>query len=130
MLVVVAPMPRSCSAIATDRRRVLAHRAGLRGGNFLRPAGPRRHQRVRIVRIRWRPVPIIGVDLWSDEEGFARRPRKQTRHPAARHHQVLPKCTAGIISEDEIDGALADEPRIFQQGRTYSICHMKAQRSR
>src|SRR5690606_24990735 len=68
---------------------------------------------------------IIGVDKWSDEDGF---------EAEAAAHGVTGICgsaiieviaemyLAGILSEDGvIDGALAARsPRIFRQGRTFS----------
>ncbi len=89
-------------------------------------AAPGAIERVRIDPDTLEPrFRIIGVDLWSDEEGFAEAAAATgvTGICGSAIIEVIAEMyLAGIISEDGvIDGALADRsPRIFQQGRTYS----------
>jgi len=97
-------------------------------------AAPGAIERVRIDPVTFEPrFRVIGVDVWSDEPGFA---------DAAETSGVTGICgsgiievvaemfLAGIISEDGvIDGTLAPKsPRIIADGRTFSyVLHEGAQ---
>ena len=89
-------------------------------------AAPGAIERVRIDPETLEPkVRIIGVDKWSDEEGFAAEAEKTGVTGvcgSAIIEVVAEMFLAGIISEDGvIDGALAAKSdRIIEDGRTFS----------
>lgn len=89
-------------------------------------AAPGAIERVRIDPATLEPkYRVIGVDKWSDEEGFeeAASTTGVTGICGSAIIEVVAEMyLAGIISEDGvIDGALADRThRIFQNGRTFS----------
>ncbi len=89
-------------------------------------AAPGAIERVRIDPITLEPkYRVIGVDKWSDEEGFedASWATGVTGICGSAIIEVVAEMyLAGIISEDGvIDGAVAARsPRIFQNGRTFS----------
>ena len=69
---------------------------------------------------------VIGVDLWSDEPGFAARGRRQRASPASAARassRSSPSCSSPASSPTDgvIDGALAARtPRVVADGRTFS----------
>ncbi|MEP9396102.1 ASKHA domain-containing protein [Mesorhizobium sp. KR2-14] len=89
-------------------------------------AAPGAIERVRIDPETLEPkFRIIGVDKWSDEEGFeedAKATGVTGICGSAIIEVVAEMYLSGVISEDGvIDGALAARsPRIFQNGRTFS----------
>ncbi|MEZ5811136.1 MAG: ASKHA domain-containing protein [Rhizobiaceae bacterium] len=98
-------------------------------------AAPGAIERVRIDRDTLEPTfRVIGVDRWSDEEGFAEAAEKTGITGicgSAIIEVVAEMYLAGIISEDGVvDGSLAEKsPRIIQNGRTFSyLLHEGTQR--
>jgi uncharacterized 2Fe-2S/4Fe-4S cluster protein (DUF4445 family) len=89
-------------------------------------AAPGAIERVRIDPATFEPkYRVIGVDKWSDEEGFedAARATGVTGICGSAIIEVVAEMyLAGIISEDGvIDGSLAARtPRIVENGRTFS----------
>ncbi|MBN9271560.1 MAG: DUF4445 domain-containing protein, partial [Mesorhizobium sp.] len=89
-------------------------------------AAPGAIERVRIDPLTYEPkYRVIGVDKWSDEEGFeeAAKATGVTGICGSAIIEVVAEMyLSGLISEDGvIDGALsASTPRIFQNGRTFS----------
>jgi uncharacterized 2Fe-2S/4Fe-4S cluster protein (DUF4445 family) len=89
-------------------------------------AAPGAIERVRIDPVTYEPkYRVIGVDKWSDEEGFeeAAKGTGVTGICGSAIIEVVAEMyLSGLISEDGvIDGALAAAtPRIFQNGRTFS----------
>ncbi len=89
-------------------------------------AAPGAIERVRIDPVTFEPkYRVIGVDKWSDEEGFeeAAKATGVTGICGSAIIEVVAEMyLSGIISEDGvIDGALsARTPRIVQNGRTFS----------
>jgi len=89
-------------------------------------AAPGAIERVRIDPVTLEPkYRVIGVDKWSDEEGFeeASRATGVTGICGSAIIEVVAEMyLSGIISEDGVvDGALAaTSPRIIQNGRTFS----------
>ena len=89
-------------------------------------AAPGAIERVRIDPVTYEPkYRVIGVDKWSDEEGFeeAAKTTGVTGICGSAIIEVVAEMyLSGLISEDGvIDGALAAAtPRIFQNGRTFS----------
>ena len=89
-------------------------------------AAPGAIERVRIDPVTLEPrYRVIGVDKWSDEEGFeeaAAAVGVTGICGSAIIEVVAEMYLSGIISEDGvIDGAMAERsPRIIQNGRTYS----------
>jgi uncharacterized 2Fe-2S/4Fe-4S cluster protein (DUF4445 family) len=89
-------------------------------------AAPGAIERVRIDPETLEPkYRVIGVDKWSDEEGFeeAAASTGVTGICGSAIIEVVAEMyLAGVISEDGVvDGSLAARsPRIFQNGRTYS----------
>lgn len=89
-------------------------------------AAPGAIERVRIDPVTLEPrYRVIGVDKWSDEEGFeeaAAAVGVTGICGSAIIEVVAEMYLSGIISEDGvIDGAMAEKsPRIIQNGRTYS----------
>ena len=122
-------MPRSCSATATASLAASSPTGPAFEGAEIssgQRAAPGAIERVRIDPETLEPrIKVIGVDKWSDEEGFAEAhgSDRRHRHLRLRHHRgVAEMYLAGIISEDGvIDGALAaHSPRIVANGRTFS----------
>ena len=89
-------------------------------------AAPGAIERVRIDPVTLEPkYRVIGVDKWSDEEGFeeAAKATGVTGICGSAIIEVVAEMyLSGLISEDGvIDGALAARtPRIIQNGRTFS----------
>lgn len=89
-------------------------------------AAPGAIERVRIDKDTLEPrFKIIGVDKWSDEDGFADDSAQLGVTGicgSAIIEVVAEMYLSGVISEDGvIDGALAEKtPRILQNGRTWS----------
>jgi uncharacterized 2Fe-2S/4Fe-4S cluster protein (DUF4445 family) len=89
-------------------------------------AAPGAIERVRIDPVTLEPkVRVIGVDLWSDELGFAEASESVGVTGvcgSAIIEVVAEMFLTGIISEDGvIDGGLAEKSdRIIQEGRTWS----------
>lgn len=89
-------------------------------------AAPGAIERVRIDPVTLEPrYRVIGVDKWSDEEGFEDESWKTGVTGicgSAIIEVVAEMYLSGIISEDGVvDGALAAQsPRIIQNGRTFS----------
>ncbi|MBO6637267.1 MAG: DUF4445 domain-containing protein [Roseitalea sp.] len=97
-------------------------------------AAPGAIERVRIDPVTFEPrVRVIGVDVWSDEPGFAEQAETSgvTGICGSGIIEVVAEMfLAGIISEDGvIDGTLASKsPRIVEDGRTFSyVLHEGAQ---
>lgn len=98
-------------------------------------AAPGAIERVRIDPQTLEPkFRVIGVDKWSDEEGFAEAAAAVGVTGicgSAIIEVVAEMYLSGIISEDGvIDGAMAEKsPRIIQNGRTFSyLLHQGEQR--
>ncbi len=98
-------------------------------------AAPGAIERVRIDPSTLEPrFRVIGVDRWSDEEGFAEAAEKTGVTGicgSAIIEVVAEMYLSGIISEDGVvDGSLAARsPRIVQTGRTFSyLLHEGAQK--
>ena len=89
-------------------------------------AAPGAIERVRIDPVTLEPrFRVIGVEKWSDEEGFAEQAASVGVTGicgSAIIEVVAEMYLAGIISEDGVvDGSMAERsPRILQTGRTYS----------
>ena len=89
-------------------------------------AAPGAIERVRIDPATLEPkFRVIGVDTWSDEEGFAQAASSVGVTGicgSAIIEVVAEMYLSGIISEDGvIDGSMAERsPRILQNGRTFS----------
>ncbi|MDI7923466.1 ASKHA domain-containing protein [Ferirhizobium litorale] len=89
-------------------------------------AAPGAIERVRIDPVTFEPkYRVIGVDMWSDEEGFEEAASKigvTGICGSAIIEVVAEMYLAGIISEDGVvDGSLAERsPRIIANGRTFS----------
>jgi len=89
-------------------------------------AAPGAIERVRIDPVTLEPrFRVIGVEKWSDEEGFAEQAASVGVTGicgSAIIEVVAEMYLSGIISEDGVvDGAMAERsPRILQTGRTYS----------
>lgn len=89
-------------------------------------AAPGAIERVRIDPVTLEPrFRVIGVEKWSDEEGFAEQAASVGVTGicgSAIIEVVAEMYLAGVISEDGVvDGAMAEKsPRILQNGRTYS----------
>lgn len=89
-------------------------------------AAPGAIERVRIDPLTLEPkFRIIGVDLWSDEDGFFEQAQATGITGicgSAIIEVVAEMYLSGIISEDGVvDGAMAAlSPRIIQNGRTFS----------
>jgi len=97
-------------------------------------AAPGAIERVRIDPVTYEPrFRVIGVDVWSDEPGFAEQAETSgvTGICGSGIIEVVAEMfLAGIISEDGvIDGTLAPKsPRIIADGRTFSyVLHEGAQ---
>jgi uncharacterized 2Fe-2S/4Fe-4S cluster protein (DUF4445 family) len=97
-------------------------------------AAPGAIERVRIDPVTLQPrFRVIGVDVWSDEPGFAEQAETSgvTGICGSGIIEVVAEMfLAGIISEDGvIDGTLASKsPRIVADGRTFSyVLHEGAQ---
>jgi uncharacterized 2Fe-2S/4Fe-4S cluster protein (DUF4445 family) len=89
-------------------------------------AAPGAIERVRIDPVTLEPrFRVIGVERWSDEEGFAEQAASVGVTGicgSAIIEVVAEMYLSGIISEDGVvDGAMAERsPRILQNGRTFS----------
>jgi len=89
-------------------------------------AAPGAIERVRIDPVTLEPrFRVIGVDKWSDEEGFAEAAKSVGVTGicgSAIIEVVAEMYLAGVISEDGVvDGSMAEKsPRILQNGRTFS----------
>ncbi|RFZ89362.1 DUF4445 domain-containing protein [Shinella sp. WSJ-2] len=89
-------------------------------------AAPGAIERVRIDPVTLEPrFRVIGVEKWSDEEGFAEQAASVGVTGicgSAIIEVVAEMYLSGIISEDGVvDGAMAERsPRILQNGRTFS----------
>ena len=89
-------------------------------------AAPGAIERVRIDPNTLEPrIKIIGVDLWSDEDGFAEAAEKTGITGvcgSAIIEVVAEMYLSGVITQDGVvDGALAAKSdRVVQDGRTYS----------
>lgn len=89
-------------------------------------AAPGAIERVRIDSVTLEPrFRVIGVEKWSDEEGFAEQAASVGVTGicgSAIIEVVAEMYLAGVISEDGVvDGAMAEKsPRILQNGRTFS----------
>lgn len=89
-------------------------------------AAPGAIERVRIDPVTLEPkFRVIGVDKWSDEEGFAEGAEKVGITGicgSAIIEVVAEMYLTGLISEDGVvDGTMAERsPRILQNGRTFS----------
>lgn len=89
-------------------------------------AAPGAIERVRINPVTLEPrFRVIGVEKWSDEEGFAEQAASVGVTGicgSAIIEVVAEMYLSGIISEDGVvDGAMAERsPRILQNGRTFS----------
>ncbi|WP_313527320.1 ASKHA domain-containing protein [Shinella sp.] len=89
-------------------------------------AAPGAIERVRIDPVTLEPkFRVIGVEKWSDEEGFAEQAASVGVTGicgSAIIEVVAEMYLAGVISEDGVvDGAMAEKsPRILQNGRTFS----------
>ncbi|MCA0279287.1 MAG: ASKHA domain-containing protein [Proteobacteria bacterium] len=89
-------------------------------------AAPGAIERVRIDPATLEPrFRVIGVDKWSDEEGFAEAAKSVGVTGicgSAIIEVVAEMYLAGVISEDGVvDGSMAEKsPRILQNGRTFS----------
>jgi uncharacterized 2Fe-2S/4Fe-4S cluster protein (DUF4445 family) len=89
-------------------------------------AAPGAIERVRIDPVTLEPrYRVIGVDKWSDEEGFEEAAASVGVTGicgSAIIEVVAEMYLSGVISEDGVvDGALAERsPRIIQNGRTFS----------
>jgi uncharacterized 2Fe-2S/4Fe-4S cluster protein (DUF4445 family) len=89
-------------------------------------AAPGAIERVRIDPVTLEPrFRVIGVEKWSDEEGFAEQAASVGVTGicgSAIIEVVAEMYLSGIISEDGVvDGAMAQKsPRILQNGRTFS----------
>ncbi len=89
-------------------------------------AAPGAIERVRIDPITLEPkFRVIGVEKWSDEEGFAEQAASVGVTGicgSAIIEVVAEMYLAGVISEDGVvDGSMAERsPRILQNGRTFS----------
>nr|WP_314084666.1 ASKHA domain-containing protein [uncultured Shinella sp.] len=89
-------------------------------------AAPGAIERVRIDPLTLEPrFRVIGVEKWSDEEGFAEQAASVGVTGicgSAIIEVVAEMYLAGVISEDGVvDGTMAEKsPRILQNGRTFS----------
>jgi len=89
-------------------------------------AAPGAIERVRIDPVTLEPrFRVIGVEKWSDEEGFAEQAASVGVTGicgSAIIEVVAEMYLAGVISEDGVvDGTMAEKsPRILQNGRTFS----------
>ncbi len=89
-------------------------------------AAPGAIERVRIDPVTLEPkFRVIGVEKWSDEEGFAEQAASVGVTGicgSAIIEVVAEMYLAGVISEDGVvDGSMAERsPRILQNGRTFS----------
>ncbi|MCJ8052248.1 ASKHA domain-containing protein [Shinella curvata] len=89
-------------------------------------AAPGAIERVRIDPVTLEPkFRVIGVEKWSDEEGFAEQAATVGVTGicgSAIIEVVAEMYLAGVISEDGVvDGSMAEKsPRILQNGRTFS----------
>lgn len=89
-------------------------------------AAPGAIERVRIDPLTLEPkFRVIGVDKWSDEEGFAQDAEKVGITGicgSAIIEVVAEMYLTGLISEDGVvDGTMAERsPRVLQNGRTFS----------
>lgn len=89
-------------------------------------AAPGAIERVRIDPVTLEPrFRVIGVEKWSDEEGFAEQAASVGVTGicgSAIIEVVAEMYLAGVISEDGVvDGSMAEKsPRILQNGRTFS----------
>ena len=89
-------------------------------------AAPGAIERVRIDPVTLEPrFRVIGVDKWSDEEGFAEAAKSVGVTGicgSAIIEVVAEMYLAGVISEDGVvDGSMVEKsPRILQNGRTFS----------
>lgn len=89
-------------------------------------AAPGAIERVRIDPVTLEPkFRIIGLDKWSDEEGFAEESKEfgvTGICGSAIIEVVAEMYLAGIITEDGVvDGSIAERtPRVFANGRTFS----------
>lgn len=98
-------------------------------------AAPGAIERVRIDPVTLEPrFRVIGVDVWSDEPGFADAAEKTGITGicgSAIIEVVAEMFLSGIISEDGVvDGTMAiKSPRIIEDGRTFSyVLHEGAQK--
>ena len=99
-------------------------------------AAPGAIERVRIDPETLEPrFKVIGVEKWSDEDGFARKPRKRPASPASaarRSSRSSRKCISRASSPPMASSMARwppKSPRILQNGRTFSyLLHDGAQK--